>query len=669
MALAAVGSLTLHARDINVRGIVTNTEGEALQGVAIYNAEDNKLLAITNEEGKYMVIIDSGGKLLFSNLGSEDTEVPVDGRLTLDVQLAKSSITLDDVIVSAKSKLKVVAPEPTDIEVHGNYLTIKTRVKVPKRLFNTSTRLIIQPELMNVTRKDITYMKPIVFDGWRYHDTQDRMLDYDLSADPLNGYAAVRGKEHGKGDAVITYNDSIWVANPGDDFRCDMLMAMENYNRVFYRDTTTIARGVVNPLRFFQYHLDGAMLADSAYMPTPEMQMRDTRGDVELTFAVGKSDLNMDQGNNRAEMQKIISQLRAIESDPDAALKSFSLATTASPEGNYERNLRLAQMRMKSALDFVYENMSASTKKYVETSAQASVDTWKPLIEMLRTDSLTDLANSVQEIVDRYPNQPDRQSANIQRLAGYRDVIAEKYLPRLRRVSYEFISSQYRYLTDPEIEEVYARDPKALTRYEYFRLWRNIAKTPGERETYLRRALEAHPKFLVAANDLAALQIDKGEPDPEILAPFLKPQPGKRMRIPNEARLNQITACLATYRYREADSLAQTVPTTPAYHKAKLYTDVFNGRYQDAVQEVSAESPINEVVMLLCLKANDQAWNKAQKLGNTAEEEYLKAVAANRVDEYMSALNHLEAAFRLDPSLREVAKVDGDIIELLEDVE
>ena len=101
-AMLAAATLMVSAKDINVRGIVTNTAGEPLQGVCIYNAEDNKLLTSTNEEGKYLVIIDSDGKLLFSILGSEETEVPVEGRLTLDVSLARSSITLDEVMVSAK---------------------------------------------------------------------------------------------------------------------------------------------------------------------------------------------------------------------------------------------------------------------------------------------------------------------------------------------------------------------------------------------------------------------------------------------------------------------------------------------------------------------------------------------------------------------------------------
>ena len=60
-------ALAATARDINVRGIVTNSQGEPMQGVCIYNAENEQLLTSTNEEGKYLVIIDGDGKLVFSS--------------------------------------------------------------------------------------------------------------------------------------------------------------------------------------------------------------------------------------------------------------------------------------------------------------------------------------------------------------------------------------------------------------------------------------------------------------------------------------------------------------------------------------------------------------------------------------------------------------------------
>ena len=667
LAAIMLTSAAASARDINVRGIVTNTKGEPLQGVCIYNVETDQLLASTNEEGKYLVIIDSDGKLAYSILGMEDTEVPVEGRLAIDVVLTASSITLDEVLVKAKGKLKTVAPEPTDIEIKGNYAHIKTRVKVPHRLFNSSTRLIIQPALYNVTANKMWYLKPLVFDGRRYNITQDRMLDFNLNADPLTPYVEVQ-KHSSHKDDMIFWSDSVYLDNPDQDFHCDMLMAMENYTRVFYRDTTTISRGTVNPMRFFQYSLLGTEVTDTTFYPTPEMQMRDTRGDVMLTFKVNDARLYMDQGNNRAEMNSLLSQLQHIENDPDAALKSFHIYSTSSPEGNYAKNVDLSKRRMQSALELIMDNLSPTTRRYMEVKSDASVEPWESLVTMLRADSLNTEADAVADIITKYPGQMDAQSIRIRKLPFYSSLIPEKYLPRMRKVSYEFLTSQFRYLTDDEIAEVYKTDPKSLSRYEFFRLYRYIAKTPAEKEEYLKKALETHPSFLVAATDLADMKLERGEADYDLLGNYL--QPGKKIKkIPDEARLNHIAACLASHHYLEADSLASLLPDTPRFHKAKIYTDVFNGRYEGAMQEVAAESPVNEVVILLALKANDQAWRKASKLGGSAEEEYLKAVAANRVDEYMAAVSHLENALRLKPELKEIAKIDGDLIDLMEERE
>ncbi len=667
LAAIMLTSAAASARDINVRGIVTNTKGEPLQGVCIYNVETDQLLASTNEEGKYLVIIDSDGKLAYSILGMEDTEVPVEGRLAIDVVLTASSITLDEVLVKAKGKLKTVAPEPTDIEIKGNYAHIKTRVKVPHRLFNSSTRLIIQPALYNVTANKMWYLKPLVFDGRRYNITQDRMLDFNLNADPLTPYVEVQ-KHSSHKDDMIFWSDSVYLDNPDQDFHCDMLMAMENYNRVFYRDTTTISRGTVNPMRFFQYSLLGTEVTDTTFYPTPEMQMRDTRGDVMLTFKVNDARLYMDQGNNRAEMNSLLSQLQHIENDPDAALKSFHIYSTSSPEGNYAKNVDLSKRRMQSALELIMDNLSPTTRRYMEVKSDASVEPWESLVTMLRADSLNTEADAVADIITKYPGQMDAQSIRIRKLPFYSSLIPEKYLPRMRKVSYEFLTSQFRYLTDDEIAEVYKTDPKSLSRYEFFKLYRYIAKTPAEKEEYLKKALETYPNFLVAATDLAAMKLERGEADYDLLGNYL--QPGKKIKkIPDEARFNHIAACLASHHYLEADSLASLLPDTPRFHKAKIYTDVFNGRYEGAMQEVAAESPVNEVVILLALKANDQAWRKASKLGGSAEEEYLKAVAANRVDEYMAAVSHLENALRLKPELKEIAKIDGDLIDLMEERE
>lgn len=421
--------------------------------------------------------------------------------------------------------------------------------------------------------------------------------------------------------------------------------------------------GVVNPLRFLEYEIPGSAVKNESFFPQPEMQLRDTKGDVNLTFPVNKSQLNLNDGNNREEMNRLIARLRAVENDPNARLKSFSIAGTASPEGNYAKNEQLAQQRMSSAMELVLQELNESTRRQLEIGTKASVETWDRVVALLRADGKSQEADAIQAVIDKYPDDPNRQSRGVVALPFYRPLITEQYLPQLRRVSYELLFSQYRYLTDDEIKELYRENSGDLTRNEFWRLY-NMADSKAEREAICRRALEVYPKFLVAATDLAAMLIEQGKPDAELLVPYL----GMK-EIPDETRLNQVIAWLSVGKFVQADSLAAELPDTGAYHKAKVYSAALNGRYEEVIQEISAESPFNEVLMLLAIKANDQAWEKAKLLGNSARENYIKAVAANRVDEVVLALSYLESAFKKDPSLRDIASIDGDVLDLLQEDE
>ncbi len=660
IAFAGAAALQMQARIITVTGRVTAQKtGEPMPAVTIYDADTDRLIGSTNEEGYYQFDVDDASVLLFSILGSEDMMVNVDGRQRIDLVMNPTAVVLGEVVVQGKRVTNMVLAEPTDIDVKGNYLHVKTRMKVPRELFSSSDRLIVQPTIYNVTRKKTTYLRPLVFDGFRYAITQERMLDWNRDADPLTPYVQVK-KTGRRVDDVITVSDSAYVDNPADDFRCDLFMSLENYNRVFYVDTTTIARGTVNPLRFLNYELGGQYVDELTFLPKPEMQLRDTKGDVNLTFKVGKTDLDMSLGNNRKEMDDLLALLHSIESSRNMGLKSFRIHGTASPEGRVEHNRNLATKRVNSAMDVIVGQLSDITRRRAEINSSASVASWSDVVTLMRADSLMEQADEVDAIIKRYPQSPERQQSAIRRLPFYRTIDTE-YLPRLRKVEYEIVTSQYRYLTDPEIAELYRENPSSMSRYEFWRLY-SLADSLPEKESIIRKALEVHPSFNVGLTDLSAVQILNGEPDPSILQPIMN----SRRPIPNASRLNQAISLMATNSFASADSLAQLLPDEKPYHKAKIYARATSGHYEEVIQEVSEDSPFNEVLLLLAIKANDKAWQKAQKLGNSAREEYIKAVAANRVDEYMAAVTHLEKAFELDPSLREIARVDGDVIDLLE---
>lgn len=669
MLLAALSVMavpaSVEARTINVRGRVTQQgSGEPLSGVTIYNASSDKLLGITNDEGRYTVSADDADSLIFSSIICEDHQEPINGRLSVDVVMVPAAQELQEIVVKAKGSGKALVTEPADLDVEGNFIRLKTKVKIPPRLFNSQVRMIIQPAIYNVTRKHVNFITPVVFDGWRYADTQKRMLDWDMTEDPLAKYQQVKTTGR-RADNIIYLIDSLYVDNPNDDFMCVVMSSLEDYNRIIYADTFEIARGTVNPLRFLNYQLAGAPMNEERFLPMPEMELCDAAGEMNLLFAVGKSDFDPSLGNNAAEMQSLINEFHIIGNDPDMTLKSFTIYGSASPEGSYDGNLRLAGARMKSAMRMIMDSVDPSLRRNAEMNSEAEVASWDEVVTLLRADGRDDEADKVQNVIDSYAGV-DARSQRMTRLPFYRSLIVQDYLPKLRRVRYHIISSRYRPLTLPEIASLYAADKSGLSRYQYWRLYTAADSMGLDREQVITNALNAHPKFAVAATEVANIMLERGENPMSILEPFFADE-SKIHSLPMAMRYDMAVACMDSARFSRADSLLADLPDNPEFHKAKIYCAALNGRYHEVMQEISEDSPLNEVLLLLAVKDNEHAYNRAQKLGGSAIEEYVKAVAANRLDDYITAISHLENALALDPSLIEVARVDGDVVDLLDE--
>ena len=643
------------AQNLRVAGVVRVNNEERLAGVTIINKETKKVVGLTDEDGKYSVIVPVNGILNFTCLGYDGQDIKVKGRQIIDVVLVSTAVKIQEVSVVAKIKNKVIF-EPSEIEVVGNYFHLRTRFKVPAEMFSSNTRLIVQPTLYNITRKKGVLLKPVVTDGREYTLTQERMYEFDLKNDPLEPY--IRKSEMTKNGELVAYHDSAYIENLKEDFRADIRLSLENYNRILFTDSFQIARGLVNPLRFFEYKLKAKDITDERYFPKPELQLRNDRGEVELSFLPGKADINDRDPKNASELAKLRERLSSIETNPDAKLQTFSILGVSSPEGPHDKNLVLAKKRMDLAVNRILSHLNKETLDFLKIQTGSKVETWQTAIEMMRRDSLFGQAQDLQNIVNKYPDSPDKQWRAIIRLPYYRSVIVPHYLPLMRRVEYNFDYSIYRFLTDAEIKELYLKDYKQLSRHEFWRMF-EIAESDEEKETIYKQALEVYPKFMLAANNLSALYINQGRPDDSILESFISKD------APEEVLTNQAVALLSNWKYEKADSVVSLIPDGVSSEYLKSVTRALNGNYEEALATFGQEGGINEVVLLLALKRNDEAWEKAQNLPETARSEYVKAIAANRLDKVMDAINHIEKAFELDPSLRDVAKVDADVMDLL----
>lgn len=645
--------------------VVIKSDGSPCIGVNISDAGTRRILAMTDVDGTFAVNVRSNARLRFSMIGMKTKEVDVKGKSRLHVILEEESISLKEVTVSQKRITDKILPEPTDIEVRGNYFYVKTRVRVPREMFSHNTRLVVQPVLNNATRKEKTLMKPMVYDAREYNQTQDRLYNFDLSdslaGDPLARYITVKSKqmrEKGRTNDIIGYNDSIYVEHVKDDFSCDVYMAIENYHRILYRDTTIIARGTVNPLRFLDYSFAAHELTDSAYFPKKEVQLRDSKGEVNLRFPVGKAEFDSKDPQNVSEIAKLRKQIETISQSKGASLSSLELKGQSSPEGKYRRNISLAQMRMNYALNFLKRTLPADMTQGMTFTSQATVAPWEKVADMMRQDSLISEAARVEGVVSSMSNI-ESQGTAIRRLPFYFNTIATRYLPQLRRVDYTLHYNIYRTLTLDEIAQLYAQDYSQLSKFEFFKLYRAERDTT-KRHTMLRQALEVYPSFMAAANDLSAMLINQRQYDASLLRPFVG------ANAPEVVNINQLIALLNEGQYTSADSVAQFITDNEKTHTMLAVNAVYNGRYEANYATIAKTSLRNEVVMLLTMKRNDDALRMSRKLPDgEAVSHYLRAICLNRTNDPTEAYNELKKSFEMDASLREIAKVDGDVTDLL----
>ncbi len=669
LTLAALLCLALGAQAqevVRLTGrVVSKQTGEPLIGVNITDTRLRRALAVTDEDGRFSMNTHVGTQLRFSMIGAKQEMVKVKNDKFLTVKLDEDDVQLKEVEVKTKRITDRIMPEPTDIEVKGNWLYVRTRVRVPKQMFQHDRRLVVQPILNNVTENKLTLMRPMVYDAKEYHRTQDRLYNFNMNSetagDPLAKHVTVKSsatREKGQANDIIGYSDSIFVKNLKAEYSCDVYMAIEDYTHIIYRDTTIIARGTVNPLRWLDCSLLGKPLTDASYYPTPEKQMRDSKGNINLKFLIGKATLNTNDPHNDIEIEKLRQQIDAIRADKDATIQSLSLEGIASPDGRYNFNQNLARQRMDFALGYIREKLPENLRSGIEFSSKSSVAPWSEVVALLRRDSLFSEADQVQSIINRSSNI-DVQSARIRRLPFFRSVLEARYLPKLRQVNYVMNYTIFRQLTLDEIRNLYAADYKKLTRYEFFTLYRS-ENDAVKRDTIIRQALEMYPSFMIAANDLAADLINRGESDPQLLEPFA----GEK--APATVNINHAIALLQNRQFAAADECLSYVPKTEESELLHAISGVLNGRYDENYKTVAATGKRNELLMMLAMKRNKEALKLSRELpDDEALTHYLRAICLNRTDDAVGAYEELKRSFEMDPSLEKIAHTDGDVNDLL----
>ena len=280
-------------------------------------------------------------------------------------------------------------------------------------------------------------------------------------------------------------------------------------------------------------------------------------------------------------------------------------------------------------------------------------------------DGDPELATYIDGLVYKYSDTHDMSIPHMRKHKKYRGILLQEVLPSLRKVEYTLNYSEFRELKDFEIWDRYNARPEEISRYEY---WRLIDTAPDSLTRYnlINEGLEKYPNFTYVANELAVKLIRNDSVNLEILKPSL----GRKAPAP--VIYNQALMALGAREVAMADSLARLLPTDDTSAYLKSITAALAGDYEGAYPMLASRGGLNEILLLLCMERNATALNKCNELmtlpeySQNAKFWYVHAICANRAEDVFTAMISLETAFGLDPELETIARLDSDVMDVVD---
>lgn len=581
-------------------------------------------------DGTYEVTLPMSGAIIFY-------KHPFKPKLEIVGNRSKINVTIEATReLEASEKIETYDVTDAVIEeemVIGNLYTKKFRYDFNKDMLGaveavgkTNARLISQVYVVKADGSDtLQYMQPLVMDGEQFHRTQGLWR-----RDTLYNIADKLPRMTNEQDSVLF--DVKFEVPDKSIYYCKANIWIEDYIKTYYQDTCFIlsTARVRRPFQFLEYTFDECNLDHKEHMKPPRKEQVNTAKNMKLQFKVGKAELDMTDTVTVAALDSLKEELRGICSDPAAKLRELHFEGYSSPEGSYAKNKDLSNRRTATVRSEVLSVVPRDQQSRVYQTSNGYVAGWDELAAILERDSLLTEAAVVKGIVEKYPNNLDRQGADIRRLPYYQTIIKER-LGELRQVKCKHLAEIMRFLTPEEILEKYNTDAdyrngkKMLTLNEYWHLFALI-KDQKALEGIYKRALAASKRtegrpWVLPANNLAVLYLNREQADTNLLKPFLKdgrPMNYEETDFDTQIRIrynhpeviaNQAQMFMLAGNYQRAVQLTDKVKT-----KYELLDAVCKllGRYKldfadrEALYKLIEESsPRNKVVMRLYQKQYD----------------------------------------------------------------
>ncbi|MGM9749285.1 MAG: hypothetical protein ACI3ZN_10840 [Candidatus Cryptobacteroides sp.] len=239
--------------------------------------------------------------------------------------------------------------------------------------------------------------------------------------------------------------------------KADIVLSGEIYEQ----DKRIFSVPATEPLTFYISSVSALLDGTQRYKTKIIERRVSTATNARIEFAEGRSEINIQQGDNAREITNIRKILSDLVVNEVFEIDSIVVSATASPEGNYSSNAALAQRRSESVSTY-FNNYVRSLRDSLEAengrtinlddtwTAEKKVDysqirftphcipeNWEDLDEAIKNDDyFAELDRKCYQDICLEPD-PDAREAKLKRMPFYKHLKDEIY-PRLRLVKFKF---------------------------------------------------------------------------------------------------------------------------------------------------------------------------------------------------------------------------------------
>ena len=217
-----------------------------------------------------------------------------------------------------------------------------------------------------------------------------------------------------------------------------------------------------------------------------------------IDFEVAKSDIKPEMGDNAKEIARIKENLASLMNNEEFDLDSISINATASPEGSYELNSKLAHSRSTAVTNYFtryireYTDSLEAEKGFamvvgdemdetivlgdeertpdIKLAPRSTPENWEDLAEYIRRDTVMTDEQKEQYFEHHDRHKPDARETKLKNYSWYSHMKQNIY-PKLRTVKFNFYLHRKGMIKDTihttVVDSAYTRGVMALKDMDY----------------------------------------------------------------------------------------------------------------------------------------------------------------------------------------------------------